>query len=185
MTILQRNLNRSTFVVWEMWRQHNMRWKWPPFASRQDWTRRTIFWQVLASTFANNKHSLLQSIPIHFPTILCELTIYTNTHEQQPYCVGTLSQMTESSAERRVRQETGWLAGGPLLRVPTIRRTTDTFLFISHTTNLLLFKSRCNIVIGVRIIKELPGLVGSGTLCIIISWKGGVRVDQEHKHNKN
>jgi hypothetical protein len=121
--------------------------------------------QVLASTLANNKHSLLKSVPIHFPTILCELTIYTNTHEQQPYCVGTFSQMTERSAERRGRQETGWLAGGPLLRVPTIRRTTDTFLFISHTTNVLLFKSRCNIVIGVRIIKELPGLVGSGTLC--------------------
>jgi hypothetical protein len=157
---------RSTFVVWEMWRHHNMRWKWPPFASREEWTRRAIFWKVLASMFANNKHSLLYSISIHFPTTLCELTIYTNTHEQQPYCVGTLSQMTERSAERRVRQETGWLAGGPLLHVPTIRRTTDTFLFISPTTNVLLFKSRCNIVIGVRIIKELPGLVGSGAPCI-------------------
>jgi hypothetical protein len=84
------------------------------------------FWKDLASTFANNKHSLLYSIPIHFPTILCELTIYTNTHKQQPYCVGNLSHMTERSAERRVRQEIGWLAGGPLLRVPKIRRTTDT-----------------------------------------------------------
>jgi hypothetical protein len=46
---------------------------------------------------------------------------YTNTHEQQPYCVGALSQMTE----RRVRQETDWLARGPLLRVATIRRTKD------------------------------------------------------------
>jgi hypothetical protein len=142
MMILQQNLNRSTFVVWEMWRHHNMCWKWSLFASRQDWTRHTIFWKVLASTFGNNKHSLLHSIPIHFPTILCEITRYTNTHKQQPYCVGTLSQMTERSAERRVRQETGWLAGGPLLRVPTVRRTTDTFLFISHTTNVLLFKSR-------------------------------------------
>jgi hypothetical protein len=149
MMILQWNLNRCTFIVWEMWRHHNMRWKWPPFASRQDWTQRAIFWKVRASTFANNKNSLLQSIPIYFPTILCELTIYTNTHKQQLYCVGTLSQMTERSAERRVRQEAGWLAGGPLLHVPT--------------TNVLLFKSRCNIVIGVRIIKELPGLVGSRT----------------------
>jgi hypothetical protein len=144
-------------LVWEMWWHHNMCWKWPPGA---------IFWKVLASTFANNKHSFLQSI--HFPTILCELTIYTNTHEQQPYCVGTLSQMTEGLAERRVGQETGWLAGGPLLHVPTIRCTTDTFLFISHTTNIRLLKSRCNIIIGVRIIKELPGLVGSGTSCIIL-----------------
>ena len=73
-----------------------------------------------------NKHSLLQNIPIHFPNILYELTRYTNPHEQQPYCVGTLSQMTERSADRRIRQETGWLAGGPLLRVATIRRTADT-----------------------------------------------------------
>jgi len=104
---------------------------------------------------------------MHFPTILCELTHYTNTHEQQPYSVGTLSQMTERSADRRVRQETGWLAGGPLLRVATIRRTTETFLFISHTTNVLLFKFRCNIFIGVRIIKEMLGSVASGTPCIM------------------
>jgi hypothetical protein len=112
------------------------------------------------------RHSLLQSIPIHFPTILCELTHYTNTQEQQPYCVGTLSQMTERLAERRVRQETSWLAGGPLLRVVTITRTTATFLFISHTTNVLLFKFRCNIFIDVRIIKEMSGSVASGTPCI-------------------
>jgi hypothetical protein len=47
MKILQRNLNRSMFVVWETWRHHNVCWKWPPFASRQDWTRRTIFRKVL------------------------------------------------------------------------------------------------------------------------------------------
>jgi len=43
--------------------------------------------------------------------------------------------------------------------------TIDTFLFISHTTNVLLFKFRYNIFIGVRIIKEMPGLVASGTPC--------------------
>jgi hypothetical protein len=59
------------------------------------------------------------------------------------------------------------LAFGPLLRVATIRRTTDTFLSISHTTNVPLFKFRCNIFIGVRIIKEMPGSVASGTLFII------------------
>jgi hypothetical protein len=150
MKILQRNMNRNTFVMCEMWRHDNMCWKWPPFASRQDWTpARHILESPCFSVSANNKHSLLQSIPIHFPAILCELTHYTNTQEQQPYCVGALSQMTERLAERRVRQETGWLAGGPLLRVTTTRRTTDTFLFISHTTNALLFKFRCNIFIGV------------------------------------
>ena len=41
--------------------------------------------------------------------------------------------------------------------------TTDTFLFISHTTNVLLLKFRCNIFIGVRIIKEMLGSVASGT----------------------
>ena len=139
-------------------------WKWPGILQELllTWLYRFCF-----PISANNKHSLLHSIPIHFPTILCELTHYTNTHEQQPYCVGTLSQMTERSEERRVRQETGWLAGGPLLCVATIRHTADTFLFISHTTNVLLFKFRCNIFNGVRIIKEMPGSVASGTPCTI------------------
>ena len=44
--------------------------------------------------------------------------------------------------------------------------TTDTFLSISHTTNVLLFKLRCNIFIGVRIIKEMPSSVASAALCI-------------------
>jgi len=48
--------------------------------------------------------------------------------------------------------------------------TTDTFLFISHTTKvkIFLFKFRCNIFIGVRIIKEMPGSVASGTHCRLI-----------------
>jgi len=46
--------------------------------------------------------------------------------------------------------------------------TTDTLLLISHTTNVLLFKFRCSIFIGVRIIKEMPGSVASGALCIIL-----------------
>jgi len=50
-----------------------------------------------------------------------------------------------------------------------IRRTTDTFLFISHTTNVLLFKIRCNIFIGVRIIKEMPSSVASGTPCTTLT----------------
>jgi hypothetical protein len=36
------------------------------------------------------------------------------------------------------------------------------------TMNVLLFKFRCNIFIGVRIIKEMPGSVASGTLCILV-----------------
>jgi hypothetical protein len=34
--------------------------------------------------------------------------------------------------------------------------------------NVLLFKFSCNIFIGVRIIKEMPGSVASGTLCLNI-----------------
>ena len=47
----------------------------------------------------------------------------------------------------------------PLMRIlqRNLKRTTDTFLFISHTTNVLLFKFRCNIFIGVRIIKKNAG----------------------------
>ena len=44
-----------------------------------------------------------------------------------------------------------------------IAMTTDTFLFVSHVTNVLLFKFRCDILVGVRIIKEMPGSVASGT----------------------
>ena len=42
----------------------------------------------------------------------------------------------------------------------------DTFLFVSHTTNVVLFKFLCNILISGKIIKEMPGSVASGTLCI-------------------
>jgi len=39
------------------------------------------------------------------------------------------------------------------------------------TTKVLLFKFRCNIFIGVRIIKEMPGSVASGTPCTIVFLK--------------
>ena len=57
----------------------------------------------------------------------------------------------------------------PLMRIlqRNLKRTTDTFLFISHTTNVLLLKFRCNIFIGVRIVKEMTGSVASGTHCTI------------------
>jgi hypothetical protein len=58
----------------------------------------------------------------------------------------------------------------PLMRIlgALQTHTTDTFLFISHTTNVPLFKFRCNIFIGVRIIKEMPGSVPSGTHCTFV-----------------
>jgi len=45
--------------------------------------------------------------------------------------------MIERPAERCVRQDTGWLAGGPLLRVATIRRTTDTHYRHTHYRHTL------------------------------------------------
>ena len=58
----------------------------------------------------------------------------------------------------------------PLMRIlkRNLKRTTDTFLFISHTMNVLLFKFRYSILNGVRIIKEMPGLVASWRLCITL-----------------
>ena len=62
----------------------------------------------------------------------------------------------------------------PLMRILQRNlKTTDTFLFSSHTSNVLLFKFRCNIFIGVRIIKEMPGSVASGTPCIILNTNAG------------
>ena len=57
--------------------------------------------------------------------------------------------------------------------------TTDTFLLISHTANVLLFKSRFNIFIGFGIIKELPGLVGSGTPYTVKPVLNGLSRDQK------
>jgi len=57
----------------------------------------------------------------------------------------------------------------PLMRIlqRNLKRTTDTFLFISYITNVILFKSLCNIFIGVRIIKETSGSVASGAHCYL------------------
>jgi hypothetical protein len=62
------------------------------------------------------------------------------------------------ATEPGVRQETGWLAGGPLLRVATIRRTTDT-----HYRHIpLQFSHNCSNFV---VISSLPGSVASGTHC--------------------
>jgi len=53
----------------------------------------------------------------------------------------------------------------PLMMIlqQNLKLTTDIFLFISHTTNVLLFKFRCNIFIRVRIINILtPNVNYSG-----------------------
>ena len=59
---------------------------------------------------------------------------YTKTHEQQPYCLGTLSQMTEWSAERSVRQETGWLADRCTVSQQLGALQTHSFSFLTQRT---------------------------------------------------
>jgi hypothetical protein len=83
------------------------------------------------------------------------------------YCRGTLRSRYNIGCPTRYRTR---LAGGPMLRVATIMLTTDSFIFIYHSTNVLLFKFRCNIFIGVRIIKEMSGSVASGTNCRTRGW---------------
>jgi hypothetical protein len=56
--------------------------------------------------------------------------------------------------------------------------TTDTLLFISHTTNALLFKCRCNIFIDVRIIKEMSGSLPSGTPCTLKQTPGSIVLER-------
>ena len=49
-----------------------------------------------------------------------------------------------------------------------LNRIIGLFHFISHKTNVILLKFLYNICIRVRIIKEMPGWVASGTYCIIL-----------------
>ena len=70
----------------------------------------------------------------------------------------------------------------PLMRIlqRNLKRTSDTFLSIFHATNVLLFKFRCNNFIGVRIIKEMPGSVASGTYCITMHSPRNVTFTKSH-----
>jgi len=181
MRILQRNLKRTYLIVQEMWRHHNMCWKWPSFASRQDWTRRAVFWKVLASTSAVT--AWVSSVMFAFKASvvrglfgklsLSDIPIRNN---QAPLAKWQRDQQRGESG----RKQAGWLAdrcsvSQQLGALQT--HTTDTFLFIYHTTNVLLFKFRCSIFIDVRIIKEMSGSIASGTHCIMRSDSRSVRPD--------
>ena len=61
----------------------------------------------------------------------------------------------------------GWLAGGPLLRVARIRRTTDIPFHFPHNECTPVQIALQYLHFGVRIIKEMPGSVASGTHCIM------------------
>ena len=63
---------------------------------------------------------------IYFQGVYGSWFVLVKTKQTTNKTKQTLSQITERSAERCFRQETGWLAGGPLFCVATFRRTTDT-----------------------------------------------------------
>jgi len=146
-----------------------MCWKWTSFASRHDWTRRTIFWKFLASMSAVTawisfimfafKASMVrglfsQTLPFRYPHK--KYAVGVSSRER---CGQSPFELKRSSMKKNrcsVSQQLGTLQ----------THTTDTFLFISHTRNVLLFKFRCNIFIGVTIIEEMLGSVAIGTLCI-------------------
>jgi hypothetical protein len=105
----------------------------------------------------------------YVPT-LCVLTICWGIKMWLPYCNCMTIQCVPLATE----------SGISLIILPLITvsqqlgalqtHTTDPFLFISHTTNVPLLKFLCNIFIDVRIIKEMPGSVASGTHCIKNLW---------------
>ena len=92
----------------------------------------------------------------------CRHTHYRHTHYRHTHCRRTLQTHTTDTHYRHTHYR------DTHCRHTLQTHTTDTFLFISHTTNVLLFDFRCNILIGVRIIKEMPGSVASGTHCISV-----------------
>jgi len=142
-----------------MWRHHNICWKWPPFASRQHWNRRAIFWKLLASTSAVTawislvifvfKASRFRGFfSVNF---LSGIPIINNQahsakwRRDQQRGASDRKQAGQLADRYYVSQQLGALQTHP----------TDTFLFICHIKNVLLFKFRCNIFIGVRIINPL------------------------------
>ena len=151
-----------------------MSWKWPPFASRQDWIRRAIFWKSPCRVISKGlwpqrspdltpsdyflwgylKGRVCQNKPRTIDAFIANIT-----EEIQTVTADVLARIFQNMA-RRV-QSCLDANGGHFQHMLWCRH-------ISHTTNVLLFKFRCNIFIGGTIIKEMPGSAESGTLCTII-----------------
>ena len=79
-----------------------------------------------------------------------------------------------------------------------LNRSTFVVWEMKRNVSVVRFKFRCNILISGKIIKELPGLVGSGTSCInqrsrfmVIyptsrrTWRRAVQVTGRRKHTIN
>ena len=143
-----------------------MCWKWPPFASRQDWTRRAIFWEVLASTSAVTTWiSSVSLLSWRLWFVVCFGKLFLSDIPIRNNQAATDLSSAEAkfpskwSGRRKIPHQT------PISSEWRGASCTDIFLFISHTTNVLLFKFHCNIFIGVIIIKKMPVSVASETHC--------------------
>ena len=100
-------------------------------------------------------------------TLQTHTTDTLQTHTTDTHYSHTLQTRTTDTHYRHALQTHTTDTTDTHCRYTLQTHTTDTFLFISHTTNVLLFKFRCNIFIGVRIFKETPGSVESGTPCVL------------------
>ena len=101
----------------------------------------------------------------------CVRNMTTDTHYRHTLQTHTLKTHTTDTNYRHALQtrtiDTHYRHALQTHTTDTLQtHTTDSFLFISHTTNVLLLKFRCHIFIGIRIIKEMPGSVASGTPCM-------------------
>jgi len=138
-----------------------------------------VFWLVATVAYQTTRYQSPNDHGIHFhrssslesrrsvSTAYKRYNPYSATYDCRSWCCSVRSHATKIDISGvPLASEPGIsLIILPLMRI--LQRlqthTTDTFLFISHTTNVLLFKFRCNIFIGVRVIKEMPGSVASGT----------------------
>jgi len=164
MKIFQRNLNRSTFVVWEMKRNVfgvrlivATRSSGPPASQPVSCLTRlsadlSVIWLRVPDYFLWGylKGRIFQNKPRTIDALKANIT-----EESQALTADVLARTFQNMA-RRVRSCMD-ANGGHFQHV--------LWCHISHTTNVLLFKFRCNIFICVRIIKEMPGSVASGTPC--------------------
>ena len=166
MMILQRDLNRSTFVVWEMKRNVSVvrlivgtRSSGPPGSQPVSCLTRlsadlSVIWLRAPTQYGCCSWVLVYCVSSHRIVGKCIGILWRSE------CLLFANVLARTFQNMACRVQSCLEAnGGHFQRMLWCRH-------ISLTTNVLLFKFRCNIIIGVRIIKEMPGLVGSGTPCI-------------------
>ena len=162
MKILQRNLNRSTFVLWEIKRNVSIvrlivatLSSGPP--ASQPVSCLTRLYAVLSVTWLKVCFVLFVACFVYNKKPRTTDALKANITEEIQAVTADVLARTFQNMARRV-QSCLDANGGHFQHMLWCRH-------ISHTTKVLLFKFRCNIFIDVRIIKEMPGSVASGTPC--------------------